>query len=143
MLASVLIIGFSLVLLVYWFRYSCLLLLREQSSQAAPIHTADSRFSFGNVQALLKTSEPLDPLHESLQRDYVVLTYLLDHATSLGLGSLEDRLLVWDYKVMDCWYRLTKGTAPRQAREALSEMAGILAVLVQKLGNSAGLQSEA
>jgi hypothetical protein len=143
MLASILIIGFSLVLLMYWFRYSCLLLLREQSSQATPLRIADSRFSFGNVQALLKTSEKLDPLHQSLQRDYVVLTYLLDHATSLGLGSLEDRLLVLDYKVMECWYRLTKSAAPRQAREALSEMASILAVLVQKMGNSAGLQSEA
>jgi hypothetical protein len=143
MLASVLIIGFSLVLLMYWFRYSCLLLLREQSSQAAPLRSADSRFSFGNVQALLKTSQSLDPLHKSLQRDYVVLTYLLDHATSLGLGSLEDRLLVLDYKVMECRYRLTKGAAPQQAREALSEMASILAVLVQKMGNSAGLQSEA
>jgi len=143
MLASILIIGFSLVLLMYWFRYSCLLLLREQSSQATPLRIADSRFSFGNVQALLKTSEALDPLHQSLQRDYVVLTYLLDHATSLGLGSLEDRLLVLDYKVMACWYRLTKSAAPRQAREALSEMASILAVLVQKMGNSAGLQSEA
>jgi hypothetical protein len=148
MLASILIIGFSLILLMYWFRYSCLLLLREQTSreqspQAMSLRTADSRFSFGNVQALLKTSQSLDPLHQSLQRDYVVLKYLLDHATSLGLGSLEDRLLVMDYKVMNCWYRLTKGTAPQQAREALSEMASILAVLVQKMGNPAGIQSEA
>jgi hypothetical protein len=144
MLASILIIGFSVVLLVYWFRYSCLLLLREQVARDASLRVApDSRFSFGEVQELLRSGEELDPLHKSLQRDYQVLSYLVDHATSLGLGSLEDRLLVFDYKVMDFWYRITKSAAPAQAREALSEMAAILGVLVGKIGGPAGLETHA
>jgi hypothetical protein len=43
MIASVLIITFSLVLFVYWFRYSCLLLLRRSADQ--PVAAAD-RFNY-------------------------------------------------------------------------------------------------
>jgi hypothetical protein len=50
---------------------------------------------------------------------------------------------VLDYKVMRWWYRLTKVAAPQQARSALSEMASILTVLAQKMGEQAGVQTEA
>jgi hypothetical protein len=95
------------------------------------------------VQAQLRTAEVLDPLHLSLQRDYEILIYLLQHGAGLSLESIEDRLLVLDYKVMRWWYRLTKVAAPQQARSALSEMASILTVLAQKMGEQAGVQTEA
>jgi hypothetical protein len=78
-----------------------------------------------------------------LQRDYEILMYLLEHAAGLSLESFEDRLLVLDYKVMQWWYRLTKVAAPQQARRALYEMASILNVLSQKMGENAGLHTEA
>jgi hypothetical protein len=144
MIASFLIIGFSLLLLVYWFRYSCILLLRSHAEQTASESAAqDDRFCFAEVQAQLRTAEVLDPLHLSLQRDYEILIYLLQHGAGLSLESLEDRLLVLDYKVMRWWYRLTKVAAPQQARSALSEMASILTVLAQKMGEQAGVQTEA
>src|SRR5580692_12831665 len=105
MIASVLIIAFSLVLFVYWFRYSCLLLLRRNAD--APAAAAD-RFNYVTVQQGLKAGLDLDPLRQSLDRDYRLLTYLLDHAAGLELESLEYRLLVLDYKMMQGWYRLTK-----------------------------------
>jgi hypothetical protein len=142
MLTSALIIGFSLVLLVYWFRYSCLLLLRQQATQDSTVRN-DSRFNFVAVQEQLKRGDQLDPLHQSLQRDYQILTYLLDHATSLDVGSVEDRLLVLDYRLMERWFRITRRLAPQQARSALSEMASILGVLVNKLSGPGGLQNEA
>jgi hypothetical protein len=144
MLASILIIGFSLALLAYWFRYSCILLLRNQEEQAETSHAiVDSRFRVCEVQQRLQTAEPLDPLHASLQRDYQVLTYLLEHAAGLELEAFEDRLLVIDYKVMQWWYRLTKTAAPDQAREALKEMAVVLGILVSKIDQRAGLHTEA
>ena len=144
MIASFLIIGFSFLLLVYWFRYSCILLLRNHAERTVSAHAAlDDRFSFAEVQARLGTAEVLDPLHLLLQRDYEILIYLLQHAAGLSLESLEDRLLVLDYRVMQWWYRLTKTAAPRQARQALSEMASILNVLVRKMGEQAGIQTEA
>ena len=144
MVASFLIIGFSLLLLVYWFRYSCILLLRAHAKRAASVSAVpDTRFCFAEVQARLRTAEVLDPLHLSLQRDYEILIYLLQHGAGLSLESLEDRLLVLDYKVMQWWYRLTRVAAPRQARQALYEMASILNVLAQKMGEQAGVQTEA
>jgi hypothetical protein len=144
MLASILIITFSLALLVYWFRYSCILLLRNCSELADSSTAAlDTRFRIGEIQERLRNAEALDPLHASLQRDYQVLIYLLEHAAGLELEAFEDRLLVIDYKVMQWWYRLTKTAAPDQAREALKEMASILGILVGKIDQRAGLHTEA
>src|SRR5271157_5635524 len=127
MIASILIIGFSVLLLGYWFRYSCILLLRAQVERAAAAPAVpDIKFCFADVQARLRTTEALDPLHVSLQRDYEILIYLLQHAAGLSLESFEDRLLVLDYKVMQWWYRLTRIAAPQRARRALYEMASIL-----------------
>jgi hypothetical protein len=58
------------------------------------------------------------------------------------MESFEDRLLVLDYKVMRWWYRLTRIAAPQQARQALYEMASILNVLAQKMGEQAGVRTE-
>jgi hypothetical protein len=133
-----------LVLFAYWFRYSCILLLRNHIEQAASAPAApDNRFSFAEVQVRLKTGPDLDSLHRSLHRDYQVLTYLVEHAAGLELASIEDRLLVLDYRVMQWWYRLTKAAAPEQARKALSEMASILGVLVHRMGEQAGLHNQA
>jgi len=144
MIASFLIIGFSLLLLAYWFRYSCILLLRAHAERTVSASAVpDIRFCFAEVQAQLRTAEVLDPLLLSLQRDHEILIYLLQHAAGLSLESFEDRLLVLDYKVMQWWYRLTRVAAPRQARQALYEMASILNVLAQKMGEQAGVQNEA
>jgi hypothetical protein len=143
MLASILIISFSLVLLVYWFRYSCILLLRNQAEPKSARGRLDDRFSFAEVLTRLKTEPELDPLHRSLDRDYRVFTYLVEHAAGLELQSFEDRLLVLDYRVMGWWYRITRTAAPNQARKALTEMASILGVLVHKMGEQAGAYTEA
>jgi hypothetical protein len=139
MIASVLIIAFSLVLLIYWFRYSCLLLLRSRADQTA---VAAERFNYGSVRQGLKAGLALDPLHQSLERDYRILTYLLDHAAGLELEQLEYRLLLLDYRLMQAWYRLTRSAAPQLARRALSEMTDVLNVLVGRIGEQAGLRSE-
>jgi hypothetical protein len=139
MIASVLIIAFSLVLFIYWFRYSCLLLLRRGSEQ--PVAAAD-RFNYVTVQQSLKDGLALDPLRHSLDRDYRLLTYLLDHAAGLELEKLEYHLLVLDYRMMQLWYRLTKWAAPRQARRALGEMADVLNVLVERIGEHTGARNE-
>jgi hypothetical protein len=140
MIASILIIGFSVVLLLYWFRYSCLLLLRNNGAGADLL---DQRFGFARVQRELPTAANLGPLHHTLERDYQLLTYLVEHAAGLNLPSLEDRLLVIDYKVMQLYYRITKIAFPAQARHALGEMAAVVGVLVQHLSEQAGVQAQA
>jgi hypothetical protein len=137
MIASILIIAFSTVLLVYWFRYSCLLLLRNSVEQPERV-LADGRFSIAMVLDRVKTEPKLDALEHALDRDYHVLSYLLKHAADLELASVENRMLILDYKLMRICYRLTRILAPAISRKALTEMASVLGAVARQ----AGQQSE-
>jgi hypothetical protein len=143
MVTSVFIIAISVVLFVYWLRYSCVLLLRSAQQRAEMPTVADERFSTFSVLERLKTEADLAPLERALERDYYVLTYLIEHAADLELASIENKLLVLDYKLMRLWSRLTRTVAPQQSRKALSEMASVLSVLVGQMGESSHLQMEA
>jgi hypothetical protein len=127
MAASILITVVSLILLSYWFRYSCLLLLRTHAQ-----HPSEA-----------PNEANLDPLRQAVERDYRLLTYLFRHAAGLAEQSLEDKILILDFKLMRIWYQLTRSLAPAQARNALSEMAAVVAFLGQRIGEQAGLQAEA
>jgi hypothetical protein len=144
MLGGILIIALSLALFIYWFRYSCILILRNRAEiAAASAPVPDSRFSFPEVLVRLQTESTLDPLQVSLERDYRILIYLMEHGAGLKLASIEDRLLTIDYRVMQVVYRLTRIAAPMQARKALSEMASVLGVLAHSIGEQAGVQTQA
>jgi hypothetical protein len=145
MVASILIISLSLALFGYWFRYCCILLLRNSQEPLAALPTpVESRFGVaGVIEKLRGNQEELDPLHRALDRDYQVFSYLAQNAAGLELGTLEDRLLILDYKLMQLWYRVTRTAAPQQARKALTEMASVLDVLVRKIGEHAGIGLEA
>ena len=144
MVASVVVIVFSCGLLFYWFRYTCILLIRNGAEDVRAASAAvQNSFSFGDVRDRLLFEFELDPLHKSLQRDYQVLTYLVRHASGLELANWEERLLVWDYKLMQCWYALTRTAAPQQARAALGEMAAVLGILAGRIGHRAGVQGQA
>ena len=101
------------------------------------------RFHVTEVRQRLLTPDALDPLHACLNRDFQLLTYLLEHASGLELSSIEDRLLVLDYKLMRFCYRVTRTLAPQQARQALSEMASVITVLAVKIDECAGVHSQA
>lgn len=143
MLAGILIVALSLALFLYWFRYSCILILRNRSEIAAASAVAqDSRFTYGEVLERLKYEPALDVLQASLERDYRVLKYLIEHAAGLELASLEDRLLMFDYRLMQAVYRLTRTAAPQQARNALTEMASVIGVIAHRISEQAGVQAE-
>jgi hypothetical protein len=143
MITSVLIIGFSGILLVYWFRYCCILLIRTHAEQQTAVPAAaQDQFSFHLVRERLASEAELDAVCRSLDKDYALFSYLLEHAAGLKATSIEDRLLVLDYKVMQGWYRLTKSSSPNHARRALDEMATVLGLLVGKMGERAAAQSQ-
>jgi hypothetical protein len=143
MVSGVFIIAISVVLLVYWLRYSCVMLLRGAQERSAMFTVADERFSTFSVLERLKTEADLAPLERALECDYRVLTYIIEHATNLELASIENKLLVLDYQLMRLWSRHTRTLAPQQSRKALSEMASVLRVLVGQMGRSNRLQMEA
>jgi hypothetical protein len=134
MIASILIIVFSAVLLVYWFRYSCLLLLRNSAVHPDAV-VSDERFSIGKVLDRVRTEAQLEPLERALDRDYHVLSYLLKHAADLELASIENRMLILDYKLMRLCYKLTRVIAPSISRKALTEMAKVLSAVARQAGH--------
>ena len=142
MITSVFIIAISVVLFAYWLRYSCVLLLRNAQERTEVSTVEDERFSISSVRERLKTEGDLDPLEHALERDYHVLTYIIEHAADLELASIENKLLVIDYKLMRVWSRLTRTAAPEQARKALAEMASVLSVLVDQMSAQGHLQPE-
>jgi hypothetical protein len=144
MITGVLIFAISTLLLAYWLRYSCALLLRNAGERAVRSEDCDQRFNFSTVLEQLKTLEQvnapreLDPLERALERDYHVVTFLIEHAADLELASIENSLLVLDYKVMRAWSRLTRTVAPGCSHRALVEMASVLSVLVAQMGEQNG-----
>ena len=143
MLTSVFIVGISAILLAYWLRYSCVMLLHGAQERSAMLTVADERFSVSSVLERLKTEADLAPLERALERDYRVVTYIIEHATDLELASIENKLLVFDYKLMRLWFHLTRTLAPQQSRKALSEMAAVLSVLVAQMGEHSQFRMEA
>jgi hypothetical protein len=134
MVETILILGFSLALFVYWFRYTVLLLLSEEqvegrSTVIAQLSVLETREALRQTQGDL----PLDRLRRALDKDYRMLRYLLDHAAGMGLRPIEHYLLILDYRLMQVWYRL------KPNRRALDEMAGVLTYIAYKMGErSAG-----
>lgn len=141
MLASALISVVSLVLLVYWFRYTCLLLLQNHEDRAFASSVASAnRLSFTDVREQLHSGAaalPLEELHASLDRDYRVLRYLLEHSAGLDIPSIERQLLILDYHLMQMKYRLVRKSSAEQARKTLCEVSGILEYFAQKMGERA------
>jgi hypothetical protein len=137
MLASILIIAFSLILFVYWFRATCRLLLRSHAEQRAAVPIVSDQFSYPQVQTMLKTERELGALHSLLNRDFCVLTYVRQHAARLESGSFEDRLLILDYRIMQWYFRIMNVALPSQARSALSEMATVVGVLAHRMSPQA------
>lgn len=142
MIAGIFIIAISVVLFGYWLRYSCVLLLRNAEERAALSPELDDRFNIAAVIERLKTEPELGSLERELDRDYHVVTYLVTHAADLELESIENRLLIANYRLMRIWSRLTRTVAPAQSRRALGEMASVLSVLVRQMAEQHGVQVE-
>jgi len=137
--SSILIIVISSVLLVYWFRYTCVLILgRNYCAEHALKVASTIRLNFPQAETTLQTERrayALDSLCESLENDYRILTELL--ADAAGENSIERRFLTMDFKMMRIWYGLTKTSRnlPR-SRNALMEMSSILGYFAAEIAQS-------
>lgn len=139
-LSATLVITFSSILLfAYWFRYTCLLIVsaktvRDYASQVVMAN----QLSFLQVQAQL--SDPatanLDRLRDLLDRDYAVVTRLMEQASTSGSG-LEQRVLAINYRVAGAWYSVSSNFSPRAAREALEQMSQVVAHFANSVGECA------
>lgn len=146
MLSISLIIIFSVVLFVYWFRYSCLLILQNRIS--ASEQSANSPgLNFPAVQERLKGNgngvEVLDQLQRDLSNDYRILCFLLRCSAENGVDPVERRMLMLDYWIMQAWYSTSRRAAPFQARRALEEMSSIVSYFASSVGRNTAQHSQA
>jgi hypothetical protein len=133
MLSITLIIFFSVVLFVYWFRYSCLLILENRAS-AAGIQTGQATQTRLSLKGESCALEQLDQLHRDLGKDYRVVCFLLRCSAESGVDPIERRMLMLDYWIMWVWYSLARRMALPQARKALEEMSNIVSYFAHSVG---------
>lgn len=153
MVVTIAIIAVSLVLFVYWFRYTCLIILSGKQSQdyAKQVASANQLTFLQTHRTLaarpasagLQSHYALDQLHTSLDRDYRLLTYLLRHIASYAKEqNFEYQLLSIDYRLMSLWYRSIRYVSARLAKLALIEMACILTHMANAMGEHVSFSSK-
>jgi hypothetical protein len=142
LIANLFIIAGSSALLVYWFRYTCALILQREHSADYALKVASTiRLNFPQTEKALQADPrppALDRLHECLENDYRILTGLLREA-SAG-NSIERRILTIDYQMMRAWFKLTRRSdASSQARNALAEMSSILGYFAAEIAQTGAI----
>jgi hypothetical protein len=147
MIFNVIIVVFSLFLLVYWLRYSCLLILRTSPARdySKQVATANHLNVF-EVQAQLPvvaTRHSLDALEKMLNRDYRLLVYLMRHAESYNSAGfqIEQIILVWNYRLVTLIYGIAKRLSIPQGAKQLNEMAAIITHFANLMGERAASAS--
>jgi hypothetical protein len=75
-------------------------------------------------------------LQKALESDYRLLTYLVEHTAGLEVGglTLEQRMLMIDFKAMRLVCALSRWVGIDYARAALEEMSSILNHLANAMG---------
>ena len=142
LIATIVITVSSALLFGYWFRYTSVLILSAKTTRdyAGEVATAN-QLSFLEVQSQLREQAPveLDALQKALDRDYAIVTYLLNHASSASAveDALEKRMLEIDYRLMRAWYRVSRSFSAEAARDALEEMSLVVAHFANAMGASA------
>lgn len=140
----------SALLLVYWFRYMCLMIVSAKTTRdyAAEVATAN-QLGFIQVQAQLHALHgapaELDRLHAALDRDYALLTYLLKNAAHSANeeSPIEARMLAVNYRLMAAWSRLSRRFSVSASTRALEQMALVVAHFANVMGERAACGSAA
>lgn len=147
MIFDAIVVVFSLLLLVYWFRYGCIFILRTQPQRdyARQVATANHLHLF-EVQTRLTAAangaaHSLHGLDEMLDRDYRLLLYLMRHAANFQTTGfeLEHVMLVCDYRIMSAIYRITSRISSGRGAKQLAEMAEIITRFANVMGERADL----
>ena len=145
---SLILIGLSLALFAYWLRYSCLLILRTQTAEdhAGEVSRANG-LSFDLVKGQIESNQNanLDELYRSLERDYNIVTQLLDQVPvgSLEENVLQSKLLRANFKATQLWFRASRNLGIPTSVNALEEMAETIAHFANNFGEYSAARSAA
>jgi hypothetical protein len=136
---ATLIIGVSLALFFYWFRYTVILILRTRSApEYAQKVAVANHLSFVDVRHKLhaNNSDNLAGFCHALERDYRSLKYLLGHAATSQAESYtaEQRLLMINFRLLGLWFSAVSRFRPDSAKLALLEMSNTLEFFANAMG---------
>jgi hypothetical protein len=142
LITTALILAISIGLFVYWFRYTCLLILSARTTRdyASEIAMAKGLGFIGLQQQLLTSTlrSDLDQINASLQRDYGMISSLLRTGGDTNPAiAPEDAILRVDYTMMKAWYVVARTFSSRQAAVALDEMCQIVNYFANAMGERA------
>ena len=128
----------SVALFLYWFRYSCLLILNAETASESGYALASTHgLHFVDVQSQLADSHPaeLNKLGAALARDYAIIQKLL--LTADQESELHNRMLGLYYQAAQFTFRLSRALSPRVACQALEQMTTVVAHLANVAGEAA------
>jgi len=141
MITSVVIIILSVAMFVYWFRYSCILILESSWNEEQAHNLAkENALSFGSVNeslAQVSSVEDMDRVKDRLDRDLDLVISLLAKCPGVQETghSLECRMLMLDYKLMKGWYAITRSISGPRAQRAVREMALVVGYMAGECGD--------
>lgn len=85
--------------------------------------------------SLRRRDADLERLHKCLERDFTVISYLLEHTPAADPDTrLEQALLKIQYRVMSAWFHLTRYFLREAATQALGEMSRVVAHFANVMG---------
>jgi hypothetical protein len=149
LILSTLVIFFSFALFAYWFRYSCILILRTRTTtDFGGVLTANSNLTFDQIQRELESSAAegdLAAFRQALERDFSFVTTLLAKAPGVNeqFSEIEQWMLQADYRVMQAWDNASRRLVGQPSRRAIEEMSAIVAFFANVAGESSVLPSRA
>src|SRR5437899_368440 len=145
LVTTVIISAGSVLLLGYWFRYACLLILIAKTPRDYACECArTNRLFFPQIRSKLreKAITNFDRLHECLDRDYAILTYLLEHTTSPNdEPEFEGLILAIYYRLLSAVYLLSRPFSIPVASHAIEEMSLVVAHFANAMGERAACVS--
>jgi hypothetical protein len=136
-IATIVIMAGSVLLFAYWFRYTCLLMLHTRTARdyAREVATAN-QLSFANLESqLCEPNADLDGLRQALDRDYALVTRLLNEVAD-GQSGIEQKMLAFNYRLAGIRYQVAQRFSAQSARQALEEMSLVVAHFANSLGEA-------
>ena len=140
---SAIMIAVSVGLLIYWFRYTCRLILRARPARdytqavaaANELRFLEIQMELPHVQGRLQ----LDNLQKTLERDYRLLSFLLRHTASLHAETdfVEQNILTLHFTLTKAYYAFVRAMSQSEARRAIQEMAGVVSHFANRMGERA------
>jgi len=132
------LVASSVALLCYWFRYTCLLILAAETAHDYGEEVAKvNKLSFPEVRSKLRKrgATDLNRLHQCLERDFAIITYLLEHTPIASSDTgFEDAMLKIHFRAMSAGFRVTRSNLRGFALDALEEMSLVVAYLANQMG---------